>query len=215
MIRSLTGAIETWEDERLVLRVGGVGYEILIPPIVAEALRALRASRDGAAGTDAAVTMYISYHQSERQPKPVLVGFTSAVEREFFETLTTVEDMGPTTTLRALVLPVREIARAIEERDKSVLRRLPGIGDRKAEKIIATLHGKVAKFALLPETERAAGAPPDVRTEVIEVLVRQLGYRPKEAQELVNAVLERNRHISTPEELFEELYRGDAARVTP
>lgn len=215
MIRSLTGVIASWEDERLVLLVGGVGYEVLVPPIVGEGLRAQRASKNlstalavnGQTGEPATVTMYISFHQSERQPKPVLVGFLNDIEREFYEALITVEDIGPTAALRALVMPVREIARAIEERDPTTLRKLPGIGDRKAEKMIATLHGKVGKFALMPETGRMAKAPLDVRSEVLEVLVRQLGYRPKEAEALVNGALERNKSIHTAEALFEELYR--------
>jgi len=208
MIRSLTGVIASWEDERLVLLVGGVGYEVLVPPIVGEALRALRASKNGQGDEPATVTMYISFHQSERQPKPVLVGFLKDIEREFYEALITVEDIGPTAALRALVMPVRQIARAIEERDPTTLRKLPGIGDRKAEKMIATLHGKMGKFALLPETGRVAKAPLDVRSEVLEVLVRQLGYRPKEAEALVTAALQRDKTIHTAEALFEELYRS-------
>ena len=55
--------------------------------------------------------------------------------------------------MKALVLPIPQIARAIEERDSKTLESLKGIGKRTADKIIATLQGKVGKFALMREDQ--------------------------------------------------------------
>jgi len=79
----------------------------------------------------------------------VLVGFNFDIEKEFFEKFIKVEAIGPTAAVKALVLPVPEIARAIEERDVRTLEKMKGIGKRTAEKIVATLNGKVGKFALM------------------------------------------------------------------
>jgi len=51
--------------------------------------------------------------------------------------------------VKALVMPIPKIAKAIEERDSRTLERLKGVGKRTADKIIATLQGKVGKFALM------------------------------------------------------------------
>jgi len=86
---------------------------------------------------------------------------------------------------------------------------LRGIGKRTADKIIATLHGKVGKFALMREDQiPTEGEVIDFKKQVEEVLVKDLGHKVSEAQRMVREALERNPSITTPEELFEEVYRG-------
>jgi Holliday junction DNA helicase RuvA len=48
----------------------------------------------------------------------------------------------------------------------------------------------------------------DFAKQVEEVLVKDLGHRLTEAQRLVKEAMLRNPGMSTPEELFEEVYRG-------
>ena len=103
---------------------------------------------------------------------------------------------------------MREIARFIEEKDTKALRQLKGIGERKAEKIIATLKGKVAKYALMPEVSVEPLAAEDFRKEVEDVLVNQLGHKHIEARKMIEEAMKRNPSISSSEELFEEVYRG-------
>ena len=90
----------------------------------------------------------IHYHATQNQPRPVLIGFTSELDKEFFEKLITVKDVGPLVAARSLAAPVGEIAAAIARQDEDYLRRLPGIGPQKAKNIVAQLQAKVAKFAL-------------------------------------------------------------------
>jgi Holliday junction DNA helicase RuvA len=157
------------------------------------------------------VALHIYYHQTERQPKPTLIGFNLEVEREFFKHFISVEDIGPMKAVQALTSPVREIARAIESRDAAFLKRLKGIGNRTAQKILATLEGKVAKFALIREGEAPEAVVPseDVAQRVQDVLVKQLGHKVREAKALIAAAMRRNSRITTAEELFEEVYRGE------
>jgi Holliday junction DNA helicase RuvA len=119
-----------------------------------------------------------------------------------------VEDIGPAAAIKALVKPVREIARAIEEKDIGALRQLKGIGERKAEKIVATLKGKVAMYALMREVETLPELAEDFRKEVEDVLVNQLGHKLMEARKMIEEAMKRNPRISSSEELFEEVYRG-------
>jgi Holliday junction DNA helicase RuvA len=206
MISYLEGRLLEKRDDRVVVLAGGVGYEVILPAAVRPAFRARRAGPEGEI-----VGLHISYHLTERNPKPVLVGFESPLVKEFFELLITVEDIGPMAACRALAVDAARIARAIEAKDAKFLCTLDGIGPRKAEKIIATLHGRVAKFALMPEAETAPAGPPeeDFRDEVIAVLTEQLGHSRAEAQRMVNGALARRPDISSPEELFEEVYRGE------
>jgi Holliday junction DNA helicase RuvA len=136
------------------------------------------------------------------------VGFKSPLDKKFFELFITVEDIGPTAAIRALVKPVREIARSIEEKDTRALRQLKGIGERKAEKIIATLKGKVAMYALMPEVEAAPEVVEDFRKDVEDVLVNQLGHKHLEARKMIEEAMKRSPRIDSFEELFEEVYRG-------
>ena len=96
---------------------------------------------------------------------PRLVGFLNQSDLEFFSMLTTVQGLSVKRSLKALTIPVKEMARAIELKNVSILKKLPEIGGKTAEKIIMELKGKVAKFALLREEEipcfTAAGEPED------------------------------------------------------
>jgi Holliday junction DNA helicase RuvA len=204
MIGYIEGKLLKKEDERILLLANQVGYEILLPAFVMDSLKSK------AIGDD--ISLYIYYQQTERQPKPVLIGFNLEVEREFFQYFISVEDIGPMKAVKALRLPVREIARAIESKDVAMLKQLKGIGNRTAQKIIATLEGKMNKFALIRKTEKEREEMPVMRNfskQVLDVLVSQLGYRATDARKMISEAVKRNINISTPEELIEEVYRGE------
>ncbi len=205
MIGYLEGKLLKKESERILLLVNHIGYEILLPPIVMETLNTRLVGDE--------ITLYIYFHQSERQPKPVLIGFNLEIEKEFFQYFISVEDIGPLKALKALTMQVREIARAIESKDAAALTQLKGIGSRTAQKIIATLEGKMNKFALIRKSEQPhASVSDDLAQKVIDLLVLQLGYKQSEAKVMVGEAMKRNRFITSPEELFEEVYRGEESR---
>ncbi|MFO7666147.1 MAG: Holliday junction branch migration protein RuvA [Desulfobacterales bacterium] len=205
MIGYLEGKLLKKESERILLLVDHTGYEIMLPPIVMETL-STKSVGDVA-------SFYIYFHQSERQPKPVLIGFNLEIEKEFFQNFISVEDIGPMKAVKALNIPVRDIAVAIESKDFARLMQLKGIGSRTAHKIVATLEGKMDKYTLIRKTDHKQQSPAikDPAQQVIEVLVTQLGYKPFDARKLVAEAMSRNNSITTPEELFEEVYRGENA----
>jgi Holliday junction DNA helicase RuvA len=209
MIASLRGRLRRRLEGRVILESAGVGYEVVLPPVVAQGLESLIAG-DGAEGAELELVIY--YHATRDQPRPVLIGFAKDLEREFFERLITVKDVGPLVAARALVLPIADIAEAIVRKDERFLRRLPGIGPQKCRNIVAQLEGKVAKYALLPREELPK--PPEreeggeVRVLVRDILVRQMGLRPGEADQAIRDALARRPDIDKPEALFEEIYRA-------
>ena len=202
MIGYIEGKILKKEDDRVLVLTNQVGYEILLPSFVMETLNSK--------GVGDQISLYIFYQQTERQPKPVLIGFNLEVEKEFFQYFISVEDIGPLKAVKALTIPVREIAGAIEERDIGSLTQLKGIGNRTAQKIVATLEGKMGKFALIrrEESQKPPGIE-DFTQQVFDVLVKQLGHRSADAKQMIAKALKGNRAISTAEELFEEVYRGE------
>jgi len=204
MIGYLEGKLLKKEKDRILLLTNQVGYEILLPAIVRESIDSKKIGEE--------LALHIYYHQTERQPKPTLIGFNLEAEREFFRYFISVEDIGPMKAVQALTVSVRDISRAIESRDTAYLKKLKGIGNRTAQKILATLEGKMAKFALIRGAEKPTEAVPleDFKERVHDVMVKQLGHKAKEAKEMIVAALKRNSNINTAEELFEEVYRGEA-----
>ncbi len=206
MINYIKGTIRrVYKDEgRLVVDVHDVGYELVVPYFVMRALE-----EEGKVEGDG-VELETYYHASERQPKPVLVGFKKEYERTFFERLIQVEDVGVNTAARAMVFSVSTIAKAIEDGDTAVLVRMPGIGKRTADKMVATLRGKVAEWALLLDEgySTVPGPAPksDVREEVIAVLMN-LGHRRVEAIGKVEAAIEAGSAPTDPQALLREVFR--------
>jgi Holliday junction DNA helicase RuvA len=202
MIGYLEGRLLKKEADRILLLANQVGYEILVPVVVMESMHSV-AEGD-------ALSLYIYYYQTDRQPKPVLIGFNLEVEKDFFQAFISVEAIGPLKAVKAMHIPVREIAGAIEARDVDTLKRLQGIGARTAQKIIATLEGKMGKFALIQKTRtEAMPKVEDIQTQVLDVLVSQLGHKAGDARRMIAEAMQRNRTIETPEALFEEVYRGE------
>ena len=214
MIATLEGRLRRRLEDRVILECGGIGYEVFLPPI---ALRQIEHVTAGPGEKGSELELVVYYHATRDQPRPVLIGFTSDLDKEFFEKLITVKDIGPMVAARALAMPVAELAEAIARQDEKFLRGLPGIGPQKAKNIVAQLQSKVAKFALV--RAGAAAEPIDVapaavdadglRELVWEIMVKQLGHRPSEASQLITDALRRRPSVMSPEELFDEIYRGE------
>ena len=153
------------------------------------------------------ISLYIYLQLTERQPIPILIGFNREVEREFFQRFISVEDIGPLKAARALTRPIREIAGAIESKDVGRLKELKGVGIRTAQKIIASLEGKMGKFALMREDEKQD--PPeteDLEKQVVDVLVKQLGHKVTDARAMVAQAIKQGPAYATAEELFDAVY---------
>ena len=76
MIGYLEGRVKKIRQDGILLLSGSIGYEVLLPMVVLNKIKSLT--------QDDTVCLHIYYHQTERQPKPVLIGFHSELEKEFF-----------------------------------------------------------------------------------------------------------------------------------
>jgi Holliday junction DNA helicase RuvA len=205
MISHLTGTLTKRHESRqaIELTVSGVGYEVHLPTFV------WRALLDTPIGADLDVEIF--YHVAERQPTPVLFGFSREVEREFFKKLVEVPDLGPIKAMKALAFSVSTIATWIEQGDERALRSLPGVGERLAKTMVAHLKGKVVEEALLQDEQFATppakdGVPSfsEVQQLAVAGLVR-LGYRENEASRWVDQVT-RDREPAEVEEIIRAVF---------
>ncbi len=201
MLGRIKGKITLKTKERLLLETGGLTYEIMTPPIIS--------SRIDEATLDGQVQLVILNYflQEKKFLKPLLIGFLNELERDFFELFITVSGIGPKAALKALERPISEIAEAIDNQDVGYLKRLPGIGERRAYQILAGLKGKVSRFRLIPDKgKETVGDLENIINEVVDVLL-QLQYTRKEAAQLIKKVLEKKKDFSSSEEMLNYIYK--------
>jgi len=185
------------------IAAGAFEYEVFIPEFVRRQLQ----SKIGEEVSLKTIE-YIEGNPQKGRLTPRLIGFTNDVEREFFDAICSVDGVGVKKALRAIVRPVREVATAIEEQDVKQLSALPGIGPAVAERIVAKLRRKMAKFALMIERE----LPPDQSTdgdllsEAYEALL-SLGHSTADARQKIEAVAESGKKFKSIEDLLAEIYR--------
>jgi Holliday junction DNA helicase RuvA len=149
---------------------------------------------------------------------PRLIGFLSAIDREFFDIFCSVDGVGVRKALRAMVLPVRELARMIQDQDVKLLSTFPGIGEATAERIVAKLRRKVGKFALIVGPEPAAGAPaaesngalenaePDVIRDTYAALL-SVGHSESQARQAIDRVLAGKKKFKSVADMIEAIYQ--------
>jgi Holliday junction DNA helicase RuvA len=197
----ISGTIVERAEASVVLDVGGLAYEIVLPPCVGDKI-------PRASGERVTLEIHPSFSLDGNSGRFTFFGFTNAIEREFFEALISVASIGPKTAARAFSLPMARIAQAIDAADHGFLVKLPGIGQQKARDIVAKLQGKVTKFLLIREAgPHALETIPDFAEEALLVLL-QLEYKRAEAEAMIADTLGASPQIGDAETLLSEIYRS-------
>jgi Holliday junction DNA helicase RuvA len=183
MIGKLTGTIDSVGEEFVILDVHGVGYLVHCSARTLQELPAV----------GMAVSLAIETHVREDQIR--LFGFLSAVEREWFRLLQTVQGVGTRVALAVLsTLRPADLATAIAMRDKAMIARAPGVGPKVAERIVTELKDKAPALAAVdPAVVRLTGAVEDRRAprpvaDAVSALVN-LGYGEPQAMAAVAAAV--------------------------
>ena len=196
MISSLEGVIAEKAADRVLVMVGGVGYELLVP--------AQTLARLPAPGRTARLHTRLQI----RDEAMVLYGFSSTEERSLFDSLITVSGVGPKVALAVLsVLTPDTLRRAVATGDVAVLTIVPGVGKKVAGRVILDLKDErsVRRGYKQSGGEVAASGP---MAEVREALL-SLGLSAQEAREALAAIpAEADRPV---EELLREALRSVGA----
>jgi Holliday junction DNA helicase RuvA len=173
MIAYIAGTLAEREgDAVVVLTDGGVGYEITVPLGVFERLPP-KGARVGL-HTELVV----------REDGWSLYGFDRPGDRVIFQRLLGASGFGPKLALAVLsTLGPERTVRGIRDRDIAALGTVPGIGRKKAERLILELRDKFGDVSVQAAGEAAGGADQAVRA------LTGLGYPPVAAEDAVRAAL--------------------------
>src|SRR5258705_9214554 len=165
MIARLTGTLAELTADGAVIDVGGVGYQLLASARTLDAL--------GPIGGEVKVLTELQV----REDAWTLFGFGSAVERDSFRALTSVQGVGGKVALAILsALSPDELARAVAQDDKAMIGRANGVGPKLAARIANELRGKLGAPGLGPSPAPRAGAAADALSALAN-----LGFQPAEA----------------------------------
>jgi holliday junction DNA helicase RuvA len=177
VIASVRGTVLTVRLDAAVVEVGGVGMLVQATPTT---LAGLRVGHEARLATSMVV----------REDSLTLFGFGDDDERDVFEVLQSVSGVGPRLALAMLAVHTPDgLRRAVATEDLAALKRVPGIGQKGAQRIVLELGDRLG----VPTGDGLGGAhaparPTDRRDEVVEALVG-LGWNLKIAQDAVDAVL--------------------------
>jgi Holliday junction DNA helicase RuvA len=195
VIGSLRGTIAGKDVPRLLLDVGGVGYEVETPMSTWLSLPAVGAP------------VQLSIHHVLREDASLLFGFATEGERTLFRALLKVSGVGPKVALAVLSGVSADVFRQlIVNGDAEALRRIPGVGRKTAERLVVELRDHFGDAG--PAAGTPAGPPRDARTEAREVLLA-LDYKPGEVSAMLEAVGE---GVQTTEELVRAALRRAVLR---
>jgi len=180
MYNHLHGIVAESTPTRIVVEVGGVGYDVTVPLSVSR-----RAPRPGQ-------EIRLLTHLVVREDELQLVGFLEEDERRLFRTLVAVQGVGPALALRVLSsMTPAEFAAAVERQDAAGLRRIKGIGEKTAKRLILELKG--AKTVV-----NAVGAAAGGAADAVAAL-QAMGMSQVEAIERVDRVLAENPDLKVEE----------------
>ena len=202
-------------DEEVTLGVDPFEVELLVPEYTRRQLQ----QRIGEL-VELKTIFYIEGGQMASRLLPRLAGFTTAIDREFFDVFCSVDGVGVRKALRAMVRPVREIARTIQDQDVKMLATYPGIGEATAERIVAKLRRKVGKFTLIvakndpsvpSETPAEAnGAPENAESDVIRdtfAALLSVGHTESQARQAIDRVLAGKKKFRTVADMIDAIYQ--------
>ncbi len=177
MIAKLKGVLlEKWAD-RVVVDIGGVGYEIFIPFSTYYELGDVGGS----------VSLHIYTHVKEDALS--LYGFLTQREKQLFTRLIQISGIGPKLGVAILSgLPVGTLVEAVVDGDLVKLNAIPGVGKKTAERIVLEMKDKVV--SLMPELREtvSVGEPGRIQEDVVSALVN-LGYLKATAEKAVSRAL--------------------------
>ena len=197
MIASLRGTLVGKAPNRLIVDVGGVGYDVQVPLSTFYVL--------GDEGS--AVTLRV--HTHVREDAIALFGFATALELELFNRLIAINGIGPKLALAVLSgIEPGDLVRAIRLQDVARLTAIPGVGKKTAERIGLELKDRLPAAMQSPApTPQPASTEDQMRDDLLSALIN-LGYQRQPAEKALDRVLE-----ESPDSGFEMALKATLRRL--
>jgi Holliday junction DNA helicase RuvA len=199
MIARLTGRIVEKQATRLVVDVGGVGYEVHVPLSTFYHL------------PEPGDEVTLRVHTHVREDAIVLFAFATALEQQVFERLIAISGIGPKLALAVLSgIDPADLVRAVQSGDVARLTKIPGVGRKTAERIGLELKDRLkqpwaADAAAM--TGQGSGEA-ELRGDLLSALLN-LGYHRALAEKAVDGAL-----VAPGERTFERLLRDALRRMS-
>ena len=173
MISYISGVILLKKETFLVVENQGIGYQVFVPTAVLESAKLKEE-----------IALYTYDHI--REDARILFGFPTYRDLELFELLLTVSGIGPKTGLTVFSKAgAKEIVSAIVNEDAAMLKKVPGIGSKTAERIVLELKNKVGDFGDLSVLISKQTVQDD---EDAVMALTSLGYSVQQAREALKLV---------------------------
>jgi Holliday junction DNA helicase RuvA len=198
MIAMLRGLLFSKQPSEVILEVGGVGYEILIPLSTYDCLPA----------TGSECQLMVCH--VVREDDELLFGFATVEEKKLFKLLLTISGVGPKLALCVLSgLTISEFKRCVAEGDIKRLSSVHGIGRKTAERMVVELRDKIDPVEALA-LRSPAGAPAASETVVRDTLLAlgQLGYAQDTARKMLQGALDGGADPANSEALLKRALTG-------
>ena len=199
MIGSLRGRLAAKHAPHIVLECNGVGYDVETPMSTFLDLPEL------------GVELFLHTHLLVREDAQILYGFATEEERALFRTLLKVNRVGAKLALGILSgISVEGFIRCVQEEDKGLLSKLPGVGKKTAERLIMDMRDRIdaqaTVLSISAVSSVGAAGETGARREAFTALT-SLGYKPAEARRMLDGVDEA---LSSTEDILRAVLQSAA-----
>ena len=184
MIGRLRGIIIEKQPPKVLIDVGGVGYNVFMPMTCFYEL------------PNNGQEVIVLTHLIVREDVQLLYGFNHEQERELFRELIKVNGVGPKLALAILSgMSAKQFIVAVEQSEIKTLVKLPGVGTKTAERLIVEMKDRVKRFGeelsdsmTIIETGNIKKSSNQIESEAVSALIA-LGYKPQEASRIISKVI--------------------------
>lgn len=184
MIGRLRGTIIEKQPPKVLIEVGGVGYNVFMPMTCFYEL------------PENGQEVIVLTHFAVREDAQVLYGFNQEQERELFRELIKVNGVGPKLALAILSgMSAPQFINAVEQGEIKTLVKLPGVGNKTAQRLIVEMKDRIKHFAeplsntnTIVDVDSIQKSANQIEGEAVSALIA-LGYKPQEANRIINKVI--------------------------
>ncbi len=195
MIGQITGILVDKTPPEILVKVGGIGYEIQVPMNTLFQLPEV--------GKE--VTLHT--HFVVREDAQLLYGFIASKDKALFRSLIKVNGVGPKMALAILSgMEADEFVRTVRSNNVAALVNMPGVGKKTAERLIIEMRDRLAEWGDGEDGDAplASGSSADnkLMSQEAESALLSLGYKPQQAARAIDRILKDNPQINDSEALI-------------